>query len=204
VNQRRAWLASLALLAAVVIAVLLRDVVEQVIIRPAAFLLWSLGVLYRIIPQPVLWLALVIVMLYLFLGSVVRKLEWPNFRKNKTRPAYGPVHELSEQIMHKDGGVYFKWQLARTLADIALDIQELRQHIRRRQLEFVNGAANPDVRRYLEAGLNTSFSDYPMTGGLPVVGGFSSAPPTPFDGDISPVIDYLETLMENEDDLKRR
>jgi len=59
------------------------------------------------------------------------------------------------------------------------------------------------VRAYLQAGLETSFSDYPMAGGLPLLGGFASVPPTPFDGDIDPVINYLEALMENEDDLKR-
>lgn len=188
--------------AAFVLAFLLRDVVEQLVVRPAAYFFWVVGIFYRFIPQPVLWLLLVLVMLYLILGSFAAKIPWPT-RTLKARLVRGHLEELARQIEHKNAGIYFKWQIARTLAEIALDLQELRQHTRRRKLDFDPAAVQPEVSRYLEAGLATSFSDYPMPGGLPLFGKLISLPPTPFDGDIGPVLDYLETQMENEDDRRR-
>ncbi len=194
-TQRQAGLVTLALLAAVLIALFLQNMVEQVIIRPAAYLWWLLGIIYRFIPQPITWILLVLSLLYFLLGDVARKIKPINFSRSKPIPVRGPVDELSEQIRRKNGGIYFKWQIARTLAEIALDLQELRQHSHGRKLDFGSGPVNPDVRRYLEAGLNTSFSDYPMTARLPLIQDFVFTAPTPFDGDIHPVIDYLENSI---------
>lgn len=202
-KPNRLQLAGLAILTALVMAFLLRDVVEQLIIRPGAYLLWSLGLFYRFIPQPVLWLLLVLGMLYLTLGNFVGKFRWPRLRTPNVSPVRGPLNDLAMQIERKNTGIYFKWQIARTLGDIALDLQELRQHTRRRTLDFDEQSATPEVRRYLDAGLSTSFSDYPLPGRLPLPGKMKSTPLTPFDGDIGPVLDYLESQMENEDDRKR-
>jgi hypothetical protein len=202
VNTLKLRLIGLMLIAAFVMAFLLRDVVEQLVVRPAAYLFWSLGIFYRFIPQPVLWMLLVLAMLYLTLGSFAGKFRWPR-RAQKAALARGPLDELARQIEHKNDGIYFKWQIARTLGEVALDLQELRQHIRRRKLDFDPGQVSDEVRNFLEAGLETSFSDYPMTGGLPLPGKSKAVPITPFDGDVSPVLDYLETQMENNDDRRR-
>lgn len=217
--NRKLQLVGLAVLAALVIAFVLRDVVEQVIIRPLVYLFWIVGLLYRLVPQPILWVLLVVVMIFLALSSVVGKIALPFARPHKSRPVQGPVRELAMQIERKEGGIYFKWQIARTLSQLALDMQELRLHTRRRTLEFDPGPAVLRVRHYLEAGLNTSFSDYPIPGGFARLKSFfrsaglklaqepikpgSGALSTPFDGDIDPVIDYLEAEMENNDDLRR-
>ncbi len=207
-----AGLVFLALLAALVIAFLLRDVVEQLIIRPLAYLAWLLGIIYPYIPQPVVWLLFVVVMIYKILGSVASRLEIPEPKPLRSAPVQGPVAELAMQIERKEGGVYFKWQIARALGRLALDMQELRQHIRRRTLDFdqagpdgtgSHAGLTPQVRRYLEAGLNTSFSDYPLPSGFSLPGWLKSEHQTPFDGDIGPVIDYLESEMENDNDLRR-
>ena len=76
-------------------------------------------------------------------------------------------------------------------------------------LELDGNGTSPQVQRFLDAGLNTSFSDYPLPTGLPLPAGLNlpgrskTTPVTPFDGDIGPVIDYLESKMENDDDLRR-
>ena len=205
-----AGLAGLAVLAALVIAFLMRDVVEQAIIRPAIYLFWMLSVLYRFVPQPVLWLLLVLIMIYLALGRLVSKFETPAApRAHKSNPVQGPVDELASRIERKDEGIYFKWQIARTLGHLAIDLQDLRQHTHSRKLEFNNAKANPRVRHYLDAGLNTSFSEYPLARGLSLPGGLAlpgsskTMRSTPFDGDIGPMIDYLESEMENDDDFRR-
>jgi hypothetical protein len=215
--NRRQQLAGLAIVAALMIALILRDVVEQVIIRPLIYLIWIVSVYYRYIPQPVLWIVLVLVLIYLSLGRLAGRLEPPAHQPNKSVFVRGAVDELALRIERKEGGIYFKWQIARTLGQIALEMQELRQHTRSKKLQFNDLTARPQVRNYLDSGLNTSFSDYPIPGGLPlrirptaifdphrVESGISRiSPSTPFDGDISPVIDYLESEMENDDDLRR-
>jgi len=203
VKRRQLQLLGVVLLSALVMAFLLQDVVAQLIVRPVAYVLWGLGIVYRFIPQPVLWLALVLVLIYLTLGSFVSRLEWHGPGKPEARPARGPLDELAMQIERKDGGIYFKWQIARTLGDIALDLQEQRLHARRRKLHFDESAVPAQVRRYLDAGLNTSFSDYPIPKSLPLIGNLKPLPPTAIDGEIGAVLDYLEAQMENEDDRRR-
>jgi hypothetical protein len=205
----------LAVLAALVIAVFLRDAVEMTIIRPAAYILWWLGIIYRFIPQPALWFLVVLAMLYLTLESIAGKFEMPLRKREERKITLGPVAELASQIERKSGGIYFKWQIARTLGDIAVDLQSLHQPERRRKLDFDKNSASMDVYHYLDAGINKSFSDYPLDRGylffkklplpewLPVPERFSSLPLTPFDIDIDPVISYLESQMENDDDFKR-
>ncbi len=214
-NWRRVQMLGLAVSAALVIALFLRDAVEQLILRPVAYLFWWLGRVYRFIPQPALWFAVVLAMLYLTLESVAGKFEWPRLKKKPLRPHLGPVGEFASQIERKSGGVYFKWQVAHKLGEIAVDLQSLHQPVRRRKLDFVAGSAPISVYHYLEAGINQSFSDYPLRQGdyilgdlhlpawLPFPERFRSLPPTPFDIDLEPVIGYLETQMENNHDFRR-
>lgn len=201
-SRRQLWLVGLAVSAALVIAIFMRDAVEQLIIRPAAYLFWWLGIFYRFLPQPILWFFLILVMLYFTLGSFAQRLKWPG-RKSKARaPAQGPVEEFAAQIKRRNHGIFFKWQIARTLSEMALDLQELRQPARRRKLDFEPAVA-PEVQRFLEAGLTTSFSDYPLPAGFLLPQRFRALPPTPFDLDLDEVIAYLESQLENDDDFKR-
>lgn len=204
---RKSWLYALAAVAALLIAFLLRDVVEQLIIRPLIFLAWWLGYLYRFLPQPVIWLLLVLFLIYLAVGRIAGQIELPEERPGKPRRVQGPVDELASQIERRHEGIYFKWQIARMLGQIALDLQELRLHIRSRRLE--QGSSSPQVYNFLDSGLNSSFADYPLPGSLPLTFSlFQKSKPepgrtTPFDGDINPVIDYLEAEMEKYDDRRR-
>jgi hypothetical protein len=214
-NRRTLQLAALAVLAALVIAIFMRDAVEQLIIRPVAYIFWWLGVLYRFVPQTFLWFLLVLVMLFLTLDRILKKLEWPRPGKAPKRTVLGPVGEFASQIEQRGGGIYFKWQIARTLGEIAMDLQSLHQPVRRRKLDYDSAPASMDVVHYLDAGIHSSFSDYPLKRGflffgrfplpdwLPFPERFRSVPLTPFDIDIEPVIGYLEAQMENNNDFRR-
>jgi hypothetical protein len=209
------YLAALLFLT-MVIAYLLLDVVEQLVIRPIIYLFWVLGVVYSYVPQPVLWLVVVMVLIYLALSNLLGKIDFADSDPRQPRRTLGPVAELAMQIERKDGGIYFKWQIARTLGRIAIDLQDLRQHNHSRILDFNPETITPRVQRYLDAGLNTSFSDYPIPGRIPwiiknlfsrknnqPVNSVSGSSPTPFDGDINPVIAYLESEMEKDNDIRR-
>jgi hypothetical protein len=102
-------------------------------------------------------------------------------------------------MLNRDSrGVYFKWQIARMLSEIALDLQELHTHSPSRALNFDDRSVSPEVCRYLDAGLNTSFAEYPLSGP------FRTRPETPFDLHLDPVLEYLESQMEMDDDRKRQ
>ena len=201
--KRRLQLAGLAALAALVIAILLRDVVEQVVVRPILYLLWILSLIYRFIPQPVLWLLVVLGMAYLVLIRLAGNIKLTGRGLRSANPVYGPVDELARRIERKDGGIYFKWQIAHILGQIAADLQELRLHNRSRKLELEQTDTPPQVLRYIEAGLYTSFSDYPIPGWLPLLLNNQPARPTPFDLELDPVIEFLESEMESENGLRR-
>ncbi len=190
------------LVGAFVLAFPLRSAVEQLIIAPLAYFLWMLGVLYRAIPQPLVWLVVLLVMFYVALGSFYGRPSQEIRPDTKPHPARGPLESLATLISQKTPGVYFKWQIARMLAEIALDLQELREHARSRSLNFADGT-QPEVQKYLDAGLNTSFADYPYEGGIPLLGWFHKSPKTPFDMGPETVVAYLESQMESKNDSRR-
>ncbi len=201
-KRRQVLLTALGLAGALLLAFLLRGFVQRVIITPFAYLFWALGILYRSIPQPVIWLVVLVVMLFVVLNVFFSRPQQAPRPRHMPEATIGAVETLARLLAHKKIGVYFKWQIARTLSEIALDLQELREHNRSRQLKFPLGT-NQEVQKYLDAGLNTSFADYPIPGGFPIPARFRKTPVTPFDTDLESVLRYLETQLESEDDRKR-
>lgn len=189
-NNRKRFLLLLLpvwLAAALLLAFFLRDVVAQLVIQPVLYIFWMLNLVYRAIPQVILWAVLLSILLLFAISFIARNVSFRNLFPRKREPKYGPVQGLSIVLQRKSEGIYFKWQVARSLAEIALDLQELRAHDESRELRFDETSVDPEARRYLEAGLNTSFSDYPMPGI------FLPRRETPFDIELDRVIDYLES-----------
>lgn len=192
-RKRFVWLLPVWLAAALLLAFFLRDVVFQLVIQPVLYLFWMLNLFYRAIPQVILWAVLLSILLMFAISFISRNISFGGLLPRKREPKHGPVQGLARTLQHKSQGTYFKWQVARSLSEIALDLQELRAHDETRVLRFDEASADPQVRRYLEAGLNTSFSDYPMSGI------FQPRRETPFDIELDRVIDYLESQkMETE------
>lgn len=182
------WLA-----AAFLLAFFLRDIILHWVIQPMLYWLWMLNLLYRAIPQAVLWVTLVSILLMFAISLLAQNISFRNRLPRTPERTSGPVQRLSSTLQRKSQGIYFKWQVARSLAEIALHLQELRTHNQARDLQWDASDALPEVRRFLEAGLKTSFSDYPMPGV------FQPRRETPFDMNLDPVIDYLESqTMETE------
>lgn len=192
-RKHLAWLLLVWLAAALLLAFFLRDLVFQVVIQPVLYLFWMLNLFYRAIPQVILWAVLLSILLMFAISFISRNLSFGSLLPRKREPKHGPVQGLARILQHKSQGTYFKWQVARLLSEIALDLQELRAHDETRALRFDETFTDPQVRHYLEAGLNTSFSDYPMPGV------FQPWRETPFDIELDRVIDYLESQkMETE------
>jgi hypothetical protein len=177
------------LLAIVILSALLgyflRDVVYQVVIVPLAYLLWVVSFYYSAIPQWVVWTVLLV---FLFLSVAWNLIpdERPSNRKVRLihRPE-GEVEALAVWIRKSRRGNYFKWQLANRMGRVARRLDELAGS------RGLPACEDPRVEKYLDAGLNYSFVDFPTPRGW-----FERASQTPLDIDPRTAADYLESLME--------
>jgi hypothetical protein len=200
-KRRQLLLIGAGLLSAFLLAFPLRGLVEGLIILPLSYLAWFLGVLYRALPQEVIWILLLLGMFYVAVSSFYAK-TWENDTHGRpVRPHLGPVEDLARLVEHKTPGVYFKWQVARLLGELALKMQAVHEHRPDRTLKFPDGI-RPEIRKYLEAGLNTSFADYPLQGSPLLPARFRTPPVTPFDIDLDTVVKHLEAQLENKDDRR--
>ncbi len=169
----------------------LRGAVQTLIITPLAYLFWAFGLIYHFLPQQVLWIFLILLLFYVAIYSFASKPIFPDPVDRKRGPGPGPVEKMASWIERSPEGVYFKWEVARILAYTALNIIQLRQKTDEKKLDWGDQPPAPAVDRYLDAGLNSSFSDYPLPRSP-----LKRPDPTPFDTDLSAVVDFLESQME--------
>lgn len=179
-----------------VLAFPLRDAVYAMIIVPAAYLFWVLGLVYRSVNQSLWWgLASLLVIFILLIGL------WPQPRPKKRvvpehKKTVGQVESLSTSMKKAEQGIYFKWLIANRISRIAFQILSKRETGKTRSffdpLTGPGWEPSPKVQAYLEAGLHGSFADYPQQSR------FFSRPinNTPMDHDLGEVIEYLEMQVD--------
>jgi hypothetical protein len=191
-RQRIIFLAAV-LLAAAVLAYSFAETVRDRLIAPLAYDFWQLGHYYRAIPQQIFWAGLIMVVLYLILLTVSDfTLRSGGGEKRAVRR--GPVESLARNLEQRNQGIYFKWQIANQLAGLALDILKHQKRLfPGRKLRGRDWNPPPEVEKYLDAALNTTFADYPLPRRL------GPRPITPFDADIEPVLDFLESELETDE-----
>jgi hypothetical protein len=186
---RRRQIAVLIILVilAALIALPMRTVVYYYVMAPLAFFWFYLVYYYHVIPQQFYWIILIQAASYIALGGL---LENP-FRRERLQlirtSQKGPVDGLAARIKDSSRGVYSRWKVARALGILAVEILELRgsRSSRVRALKGKDWNPPPGVQEYLEAGLNNSFADFPLSGKK-----------TPFNIDLEKVVTYLETQVE--------
>jgi hypothetical protein len=152
----------------------------------ASYLVWNVNVMGLIIPQQILWVFLLILILYIAIGSFYGKRYREESSSQDTSPVIGPVEALAGYIKERHRGIYFKWQIAHLLGKIQETIHQTASH------RTSNRVALPSdrVQAFLDAGVNTSYVDYAPDG-------FSIKNiSTPFDIELEQVVDYLEEQME--------
>ncbi len=172
-----------------ILAFFLRDVVYQMVVLPLAYLWWLLGFYYSLVPQLLSWTLLLVGVFVIVLSNLIPGTR-PNHRKTlKRRAAQGQVEALAIGLERVNKGNYFKWQIANRLGRIARGLNEISGG--QAQLEV----RNESVKKYLEAGLNTSFVDYPRPSNP-----LQHPAPSILDMNPEKAVDYLESLMENHRD----
>jgi hypothetical protein len=184
-------------LSAFILAFFLRNMVEQVLILPLAYVWWLLGLYYSILPQSALWILLVVVAVISALTALTPRFGTRGMFKPVLKPSKGQIENLAEGLEKSQrGGSYYKWLVANRLGKTAREILAQRdgQPISKKFGRLDGRDWNPPRRidDYLESGLNGSFADYPRPRF------WQKAKPTPLDADPKQVIEYLENEMSED------
>jgi hypothetical protein len=172
-----------------VLAFFLRDAVYVSVIVPLAYLLWLVNYYYSAIPQLFLWAILLSVLFVTVLWNFLPAARASQRKPIKRRSAEGQVEALAAWIRKSRKGNYFKWQLANRLGKIARRLAETSGQ----QVGLGTGMddSNEGVQKYLDAGINYSFVDFPGPKNR-----FHHPPPTTLDLDPKEAVDYLESQLE--------
>jgi len=193
---RRAFIILGIIGVSLVLAFPLRDAVYQMIIVPAAYVFWILGLAYRAVPQVLWWAGVSVIVLVILLRGLM---PLPRVRKEKPVDAdeiMGQVETLSSLLTKTERGNYTKWLVANRLGKIAYQILALRETGKERflydPLSGPDWAPNADVQSYLVAGLHGSFTDFPQKRRF-----FLPSTQTILDHDLKEVVQYLESQVEN-------
>jgi hypothetical protein len=182
------------MLAAVGLAFALIGPARELIILPIAKFLWLAKGVYGSIPEAESWVFVLIIVGLIFLFVLLRT-EWTDREvAEKRSPFLGDVQQLSFWIDRGRKGSYSRWHLARRLADLALEILDSRgANVKAtRRLSGPGWNPPPGVQRYLETALHTTYADYSRNS--------ATESDSSLDADVSSVIAYLESLLENDND----
>ena len=192
------WLVIAAiLLIAAILAFPMRETIYSLIVIPAAFIGWELGLAYHMLPQ-VFWWWLVLVLIFFMLAfSMLPQFKTARREPIKSAPKRGQVEELSIWLGRAKGGVYFKWLVANRLGKLAYQILLQREHGRPRSvfnpLVGEDWQPSSELQEYLEAGLHGSFSEFSGTNHRP----WMVQPKTPLDHEVKDAVEFLESQVED-------
>jgi hypothetical protein len=109
----------IALLAlALFLAFPLQNIIRRVLIEPLIYFMWTIGIVYRSVPQFWVWVILLGVIFFILLSPFLE--DRPRWRRKgeKLPPAPGPIENLAETLKASPKGVYFKWEVANRLGKI--------------------------------------------------------------------------------------
>jgi len=127
VNRRRLLLALLALFLAASLAYLVRDIVGPAVLAAANFVFQGAAILYRLFPETVYWLVFLLVLVFLALRSLNLELDSsPRFIRLDMGSG-GRASVWTHWIEQRSQGNYFKWRLARQIAQLGLEILAYRE-----------------------------------------------------------------------------
>lgn len=194
---RRGLIVAGVVIAALLLAFPLRNVVYEMVILPLAYILWILGLVYRSLDQGVWWVVLIVAVLIVLLRSMLPEGK----PKQKTilykKVERGQVESLAVAMQRVSHGVYFKWLVANRLGKLAHQTLVQRSYGKPRSvfapLVAEDWEPSPAIRQYLERGLHGSFADYPNKR----FGFYTPPDKTPLDLDVNQVVEFLESTQDD-------
>ena len=183
-------------LIASVLAFPMRGMIYETIVVPAAFIGWSLNLVYRSYSQGIWWLVIVFIVFVMIVFSLVPRSVSSGRAEEKRKPRQGQVESFATNLRRAEQGIYFKWVVANRLGKLAYNILMHRESGKPRSvfapLLGADWEPSQELQSYLETGLHGSFADFPN------VGRFSGMPQkTPLDMDVLEAVEFLESHVEN-------
>lgn len=163
-----------------------RRAVAGAVMSFAAYLVWSVNILGVVIPQQILWAFLLVLILYIAIGSFYGKRYREESSPVNQSPIVGAVEAMAGYIEERHRGIYFKWQIAHLLGKVQQSIQQTASRGTSSRLPLPSDR----VQAFLDAGLNTSYADYAPEGFV------LKNNSTPLDIELEQVVAYLEEQME--------
>jgi hypothetical protein len=206
--RRRLVLLGLVLLMAAPLVLVLRDFAREAIVVPLLYVLWLGRLLFRSIPQPLLWSLFLTLVLLVAARSLGGREGPARGMREAQAESPGRVRVWARRIQLADRGDYSRWRLAHYLRTLILDVLAHRERLTpeqlRRRLETGEVHAPPAVQAYLQAGL------MPMPSGP--LGLFSRlrhrlrsrARPSPLDSGLESAVQFLENQLEVSHDRRNR
>ncbi len=115
---------SIVLLITLVLAFLFNDFVRVVIVEPLFLLIWVVTTYLRNLPHFVYWVVFVMVTIIVLFRSLHLRISLPHRARRtvKLRPSRGYVAHWQNQLERADRQLYFRWQLAKSLARMSQQI----------------------------------------------------------------------------------
>lgn len=181
------------ILLATVLAVWLADAVQSQLLTPAGYMLWRAGLALRSVSAAVYWGILLGLVAVIALAGLARGLHVHGRADSRRGQVQGPVQQAATLLHHRRRGPYFRWLVARRLAEVARAALQVPddEPATPASLRGLGWAPPANVQAFLEAGLERP----PL--GRSQRGRFLRPSPTALEGaDVEEAIDYMESHVE--------
>ena len=148
-------LAGLAL--AAILGLLLQGVTRNAFVMPLLYAAWLADLVFRSVPGWLWWAWFLVIALVLAVRSLRMRVAADKIERGDRRRTEGVIYAWIARIQGGDQGDYFRWRLARDLAELGLqflafrDRGDLGQRDRSQYVELLN--APPEIQAYLRMGL---------------------------------------------------
>jgi hypothetical protein len=192
--KKRTILIGILLIISLFLAPYAGVIIQTLIIEPISYYWWGLKRLIEAIPQEAYWFFIISGLGMIVIVNLLRSFALTREPKGNRTPQAGPIQSLAEAICQSKKSNYFKWLIANRLANLTYNL--VNPHIgddKGGSKHFSQISSNLPLKtmEYLEAGLNSSFMDYPKKGRYR-----NKQEDTPFDTDLEQIIATIESQME--------
>jgi hypothetical protein len=199
VRKRWGWIV-LILLLAVPLVLLLEDFTRQVLLVEFLRIIWSVRLLFDMLPQVPFWFLFLIVVAILAVRSLLVQRPQGRPATRVEREPMGPLAVLAGQVRRGAQSAYFRWTLARHLRNLIL---EALAHSHRLPTDEVGPrlqagelALPPEVEAYLHGGQAPIYAlPAGLFSGLRARLSWRDSVPT-VDPDLERMVQFLESQLE--------
>lgn len=206
--RQRLLLIGLVLLLAIPIVLLLRDFTRDVLLVEILVFVWTMRIILGSLPQLPLWLLFVILILLIALVSLLGQRRPEPEAPPALERGPGQIRFLARRIRRVRKGEYFRWDLARYVSGLVLDVLAYRERTTAAQLRSrlrTEGVdAPPDIHSYLRSGQSPIHTlSASLASRLKHL--FSAGTRTPsHDQDIEQAVQFMEDQLEAQHDHRHR